>query len=91
VLRRGEAPDVQIEQLSGSGALVALLNHARVLDPADESRKEDMLTRYLEVAASVPVLAVTIPSGFDRLTPALRDLGTRLDWWQTPVEQPCLI
>jgi hypothetical protein len=27
VLSRGEAPDVQIEQLSGSGALVALLNH----------------------------------------------------------------
>jgi hypothetical protein len=90
VLSRGESPDVHLDTLSGSAALVALLNHARVLDPADEPRKELMLTHYLEVAASVPVLALTIPSGLHRLTPALLDLGAQLSWWETPAEHPCL-
>lgn len=91
LLRRDESAGMRLEPLSGSAALVALLNHARVLDPDDESRRDRMLDHYLNVAASVPVLDLRIPSGFHRLKPALLDLGARLAWWETRVGNPCLV
>jgi hypothetical protein len=63
----GGPPDAAIERLGASEAVSALLPHAYWVSLTDETRKARMLRAYLQLAAAVPVYAVSIPASLDQL------------------------
>lgn len=77
VLRRLEPSGrSEISRLPAVGAVGALLPHAYCFSLADPERKRLMMQRYIDLAARVPVYAVSIASGLDKL-PVVLDLIER--------------
>lgn len=69
LLTTGDRP--QVERISEVHAFSALVAHAHCFDPTDADGTKRMAEAYMAVAASVPVMRLRYPPGFDRLDAVL--------------------
>ena len=60
------APDAELRRDSAS-ALLALLAHSYSFSLRDAGRKREMMSRYMELVARVPVFDIRFPSGLEHL------------------------
>ena len=70
LIARG-APDARLSPLGPAAAYPGVLLHAFCFSLGDPARKRLMLARYLSLVARVPVLALGVPEGLDRLPEVL--------------------
>jgi len=82
VVDRADAQDVRsgeldVRTVSGGSALTSVLPHAHPHTPDDETRRREFVTRYLHLAARVPIVRVRFRPDPERID-ALCDAFERL-------------
>ena len=75
ILSRSSQPAPHLARLWATDGLMAVLSHARVLDPGDLERRREMLENYLRLVAVAPVYCLEMPYGLGQLHAVLDRLG----------------